>query len=447
MIKNKKTLLKNFPEGKIVLDLAEEALRFLQPDSLVKNQVFSKKSKDQNILKIHNKKFNLNKYKNIYVVGAGKATYKMAQSINKILNGKIKKGFINVPVAKIKKIGNIIVNKASHPLPDKNGIKGTKKIINLLKKAGKDDLVICLMSGGGSALMPAPTPPLTLNEKINLTRQLLKSSANIYEINIVRKFLSQVKGGKLAQIALPATVIALYISDVPHDDLRMIAAGPTVIDKSSPQDALQILKKYEIKNQKIREIIKKNKLPQNFGKNKVFNFIVGSNKQVLIHLKKFAKDKSKNKNKNLNIKILPNALKGKATKMSKKMLTSILSPNFKKNTLIIAGGETVVKVTGNGMGGRNQEFSLSSIPFLKDGIVVLSLATDGVDGITKEPVAGAIVSYKLKTLIKKKDLDISKYLNKNDSYHCLKLLNCLIKTGPSGTNVGDIVFIHTNLKT
>lgn len=414
MIKNHK--------GGIVLDLAEEALRFLQPGNLFKSQI----SKKGNKLIIQNKTFDLNKFKNIYVVGGGKATYLLAKALNELVGRKIKAGYINVPIAITKKIGKIIVNKASHPFPDQNGLKGSKEILKIAGKAGEKDLVICLITGGGSALMPAPIPPLTLNEKISITKRLLKSTANINEINAIRKHLSLIKGGKLAAAALPATVIGLYISDVPHDVLSSIASGPTVADKGIISDALKILKKRKITDKKIINIIKNNETPKKFDSKKVFNFIIGSNKQVLEHLKLFAEKKG------FKAITLPYFLKGEAKKMPKKLLSKA-----KPNTILIAGGETVVKIIGKGMGGRNQELALASIPHIKGKTILLTLATDGVDGITPFPVAGAIISSKLKI----SDKEIVSALKNNDSFRVLKKLNCLIKTGPSGTNVGDIAMI------
>lgn len=411
MIKNHK--------GGIVLDLAEEALRFLQPNNLFKSQI----SKKGNKLIIQNKTFDLSKFKNIYVVGGGKATYILAGALNELVGHKIKAGYINVPVAKTKKIGKIIVNKASHPFPDQNGLKGSKEILKIAHKAGEKDLVICLITGGGSALMPAPIPPLTLNEKIALTKRLLKSTADINEINTIRKHLSLIKGGKLAEAALPATVIGLYISDVSHDILSSIASGPTAPDKGTINDALKILKKHKITDKKIIKIIKDSETPKKLDNKKVFNFIIGSNKQALEHLKLFAEKKG------FKTMILPCFLKGEAKKMPKKLLSKL-----KPNTILIAGGETVVKIIGKGMGGRNQELALASIPYIKGKTTLLTLATDGVDGITPFPVAGAIISSGLKI----SSQEIQSALKNNDSFRVLKKLNCLLKTGPSGTNVGDI---------
>lgn len=421
MIKNKKALIKLYPHGRVLLDLAEEALKFLQPENLINQHV---KLKNNQLIIDHNI-FSLEKFHRIFIIGAGKATYQMAAAINKILKQKIDSGYINVPQAYTKKIGKIIINQASHPYPSANGIKGAKRILSLTKHAGEKDLIICLMSGGGSALLPLPAIGLTIKEKINLTTKLLKCSADIQEINTVRKHISLIKGGRLAAAAMPATIITLYISDVVGDDLNIIASGPTVKDPSSSSDALKILKKYQIKNKKIEKIIKNNESPKKLDKNKVFNFIVGNNKQALDHIIKIAK------NKKYKVKFLTANLKGEARIAAKKLAGK--ANRLPAKTIMIAGGETTVKIIGHGYGGRNQEFILAVMPNLADNVTALSLATDGVDGITPKPVAGAIINNKFR------HYNITKYLKNNNSYSYLQKIHSLLDTGLTGTNVGDII--------
>jgi len=417
MIKNKRQLLKDFGEAKFLVEMAEEALEFLQPENLIKNN-FKKTSIS-----------NLKEIENIYVVGAGKATYKMAKAINALFKGKIKDGVINVPVAITSKIGNIRVNKAAHPYPDENGLKGAKEILNIAKKATDKDLLICLISGGGSALMPLPTEGLSLADKTNLTKQLLASRADIHEINTVRKHISAIKGGRLAANT-KAKLIGLYISDVLGDKIESIASGPTVADKSKVEDALKILKKYNIDDEKIIEIIKNNESSKKIDKKRIQNFIIGSNRVVLKHLQSFAERQG------YKVEIFIDKMKGEAKRMPAKIFKK-----SKPGKISIFGGETVVKIIGEGQGGRNQEMALSSAKSLPKNAVFMTLATDGVDGVTDEPIAGAIISQKTIEQIKKDKINIKKYLDTNDSYNCLKKLNCLLKTGPSGTNVGDIAII------
>ncbi len=417
MIKNKKQLLKDFGEAKFLIEMAEEALEFLQPENLIK--------KNFKLSSIPN----LKDVENIYVVGAGKATYKMAVAINGLFKGKIKDGLINVPVAITRKIGNIRVNKAAHPYPDENGLNGAKEILKIAQKTTEKDLLICLISGGGSALMPLPAQGLTLADKTALTKKLLSSRADIHEINTVRKHVSGIKGGRLASNT-KAKLIGLYISDVLGDKIESIASGPTVADKSTIANALKILKKYKIDDKKIIEAIKKNESPKKLNTKRVKNFIIGSNRVVLKYLKSFAEKKG------YKVDLFIDKLEGEAKKMPTKIFK-----NTSAHKISIFGGETVVKIVGNGQGGRNQEMALVSTKSLPKDAVFMTLATDGVDGVTDEPIAGAIITNKIVFQIKKEKINIKKYIDSNDSYNCLKKLNCLLKTGPSGTNVGDIAII------
>lgn len=426
MIKNKKALSQLYPQGRILLDLAEDALKFLQPENLIQQHIKFK----NNQLIIDEHSFNLKKFKRIFVLGAGKATYEMAKALQKILKNKITAGYINVPHAYTKKIGNIIVNQASHPYPNSSGVKGAKKILSIAEQAKDGDLIICLMSGGGSALLPLPAAGLTLPEKINLTSKLLKSSANIQEINTIRKHISLIKGGRLAKAAMPATMISLYISDVIGDDLSAIASGPTVKDLTTSKDACAILKKYKIKNKKLEKIIKNNESPKKLNKHKIYNFIIGNNEQVLNYLIKIAKKRK------YKIKYLTNKLQGEAKKVAKELASKANALPAK--TIMFAGGETTVNVHGHGFGGRNQELILAALPYLADNVVALSLATDGVDGITPQPAAGAIISNKFT------NPEVKKYLKNNDSYSYLQKIHSLLKTGLTGTNVGDIIMFIKN---
>lgn len=441
MIKNKKELIKAYPDSRLLLDLAEEVLCFLSPENLIKNSIRLNGSKVQ----IEKETFDLNKYKNIYVIGAGKATYLMAKEINRLLGSRITEGFINVPEAITKKLGKIIVNKSGHPFPDENGLKGTQEILKIARKASENskqtdekNLVICLISGGGSAMLPAPIAPLSLKDKVEVTKQLLKSTATIHEINTVRKHLSEIKGGNLAAKIMPADLIALYISDVKNDDLDIIASGPTVLDKSTSKDALNVLKKYGIKNAKAEKVLALNETPKSINNKKVKNYVIGSNTVALKHLQKFLQKKK------YSVEIFPNFLEGEAKLMPKKLFEIVgnkKKSHAEKNKIYLFGGETVVKIIGKGFGGRNQELALSAIKEIKEGTAFMTLATDGVDGIAPVQVAGAIITPALKKLCKEKNLDIGKYLKNNDSYTALKNLDCLIYIGPSGTNVGDIVVI------
>jgi glycerate-2-kinase len=455
MIKNKKNLIANGKTAKQrkvrhdLLDILEEVISGINPEKVVKKSVSLKKNK----LIIENKIFDLNKYENIYIVGAGKATYFMARALEDILGKKISKGLINIPEILGKKLKYIDIKIASHPIPDRGGVLGAKKIVKILEKANKDDLVITLISGGGSALMPLPVRGVSLGDKIKISKLLVTSRAPIEEINTVRKHISQIKGGQMAKMAYPASIVALYISDVVGDRLDTIASGPTVSDKSTFQDAINILKKYKIWSKTPISIKKHLNLgtkkkdletPKNdnkmFRTNKVYNYIIGGNKKALdVACRKINKI-------GYNCHILTSSLEGEAHNAAKTLLSQALKVKkynklAKKPAILIAGGETILDLKGDGFGGRNQELVMAGVSLLKEGITLVSFATDGVDGQTPDSVAGAMAD--LSTLEKclSKKVNINKYLENNDSYKFFKGLDELIKTGYTGINVGDIVMI------
>ncbi len=455
MIKNKKQLIANgkTPEQRKVrgdlLDILEKVIKEINPEKIIKNSVILQDSN----LKIEGKKFNLKKYKNIYVVGAGKATYYMALSLEKILTRRIKDGLINVPEILGKKLKYININIASHPIPDKAGIKGSRKIAEILRKADKEDLIINLISGGGSALMPLPVEEINLEDLKLISSLLVKSRAPITEINIVRKHISQIKGGRMAEIAYPATIVSLYVSDVVGDRLDTIASGPTAADDSTFKEAVNILKKYKIwskipksieehlnfgLNDKTLETPKSsNKI---FRTNKVFNYIISGNKKALaIACHKISK-------LGYNCYIVSSFLQGEVHRVAKDLISLAIKVKknnkpAKKPAILIAGGETTLNLKGNGCGGRNQELVMAGVKNLKEDITLVSFATDGVDGQTPEPVAGAIADIVTLNRISSEKINIDKFLANNDSYKFFKGLDELIKTGYTGINVGDIVMV------
>lgn len=455
MIKNKRQLINNGKTARQkkvrhdLLDIIEEIIQEINPQKIVKNSVFLK----GNRLKIGDNVFNLKKYKNIYVVGAGKATYYMACALESILGDKISGGVINIPEILEKKLSYIDINIASHPIPNKGGVEGSKKILEILDGATEDDLVIALISGGGSALMSLPVDGISLQELKSISKLLVKSSASIEEINIIRKHISQIKGGRLAKATYPATIVSLYISDVVGDKLDTIASGPTVFDKSTFQEAVDILKKYKIWT-KVPNSIKKHlnlgvdkkelETPKSndktFRTNKVFNYIIGSNKKAIdIACRKIGK-------LGYNCHILTSFLEGEAHDVAKILISQALEvKKYNKPTklpaILIAGGETTLNLSGDGYGGRNQELVMAGTRDLKEGIALVSFATDGVDGQTPEKVAGAMADINTLKKVKAKNIDIDKYLANNDSYKFFKGLDELIKTGYTGINVGDIVMI------
>ena len=389
-------------------------------------------------------------YKRLVVIGFGKASCPMAKGIELSLADQIdggivitKYGHCTVPTLPEK----ISVFEAGHPLPDANGIKGASQIIRLLEDADAETLIACLISGGGSALLVSPAEGLNLNEKQLTTDLLLRAGADINELNTVRKHLSKVKGGRLAEIAYPAKVVSMILSDVLGDRLDVIASGPTAPDNSTFSEALHVLEKYELidripsavlehllkgKRGTIGETPKKD----NPVLHQVENVIIGGNKTAL------EAAKTKAESLGCRAEITYSGLTGEAGITAGKLAAEALerkkTKNFPEPLCLISGGETTVTVKGSGTGGRNMELALVFALHIEDisGITLLSAGTDGTDGPTD--AAGAIVDGN--TIVHARSLDLApeEYLENNDSYNFFKRADGLFITGPTGTNVMDI---------
>jgi len=397
------------------------------------------------------KEFNLDRFKNIFVVGSGKATAPMARAIEKILYDEIAGGCITVKYGYTEKLSKIETIEASHPIPDSEGIVGAKKIQKILYDAKEEDLVISLISGGGSSLLPLPPDSITLDEKRGATDLLLKSGATIHEINSVRKHLSQTKGGNLARVAHPATVINLMISDVVGDNMDVIASGPFVPDNSTFSDALMTLQKYNLIDKilpsiihhlksGVAEKIKETPKPGDPLFQRITNLIIASN---IIALKS-AKDKAQERG--YNTIILSSLIEGDTANVAyfhSAIAKEVLNSSYpvSRPACIISGGETTVIVRGDGLGGRNMEFAIQSARYINgyDNITITSVGTDGTDGPTD--AAGAITDGN--TVKRARDIGVSidNYIDNNDSYHFFKKLGDLVITGPTNTNVMDIRII------
>jgi glycerate-2-kinase len=435
----------------LTLQCLEQAVNAVEPKQLIKIKL--KVENDQ--LQVEGYTFDLRKFKHVYVVGGGKASGKMAQAIEEILGKYVTAGVVNVPHGTRQETHVIELNEASHPVPDEAGIKGTLSIMAVAEQAEENDLVICLISGGGSSLMPMPREGISLMDKQALTNALLKCGAAITEINAVRKHLSAFKGGWLAKKAYPATVLNLVLSDVMGDQLDSIASGPTVPDPSTFSDAKKILKKYDlwlnapvsvrkILSEGVRGLIQETPKAGDIVFENVHNVLIGNNQTASLAAVGCLRSKG------LNTMLLADMLEGEASEAGKaiaKFASGVFVRNepIPKPIGIVVGGETTVTVSGKGQGGRNQELVLSAaLNFNESGEwVIASFNTDGVDGPTD--AAGAIVdSYTLKRA-KKLGLDSEKYLAANDSYSFFSKLGDLIRTGPTGTNVNDI-FVIVSLK-
>jgi glycerate 2-kinase len=400
--------------------------------------------------------YNLKEIKRILVIGAGKASAPMAQAVEKILGPRIHKGVVVTKHGYVVPLKRIQLVEGGHPLPDRGGIEGTKRILKLISNLRQNDLVICLVSGGGSSLFVSPSPGISLKDKKELTDQLLRCGANIQEINAIRKHISRVKGGRLAQLAYPAYVITLILSDVIGNKIDSIASGPTAPDTTTFSDCLRIIQKYKLKDKipgSIYDHLKKGtqgkteETPKSGDPifKKVRNFIIGSNALALEAAKQKAEELC------FNTVILSKPVSGDTTRAAVRHANLAKGVQEKGDPVsppacLVSGGETTVKIRGRGLGGRNQEFVLvgaTKIAGMKN-MVMLSAGTDGTDGPTD--AAGAICDGKTIERALQKGLDPKQYLNNNDSYHFFQKLGDLLKTGPTNTNVMDIHLILVGTK-
>ncbi len=383
----------------------------------------------------------------IFVIGAGKASAAMAQAVERLLGKRITSGLLNVKYGHVAKLRRIELNECGHPVPDGNGLRGTLRICEIAGNAGQDDLVVCLISGGASALLPCPVPPVTLTEKQQLTGILLACGANIHEINCVRKHLSLVKGGQLARLAYPARVLTLILSDVIGDNLDTIGSGPTVPDSTTFAMAGEILSKYDLWHKvppSIANYLRKaeGETPKSDDPafERVENRIVGSNR--------LAMDAAAVQAQALGYRplILSSYIQGETRDVAR--VHAAIAREIRAShqpvpppCCLISGGETTVTIRGTGLGGRNQEFALAAALDLEGvpGATILSGGTDGSDGPTD--AAGAIGDETTMARSRALGLDAAGFLNNNDSYHLFESLGDLIKTGPTQTNVMDVRLI------
>jgi glycerate 2-kinase len=402
-------------------------------------------------LQIGERRFEFKDYDRILVVGAGKAGAPMVKALEDLLGDRISDGVIVVKEGHGLPLQHVRTHEAGHPVPDERGIRGAEDILSLVSAAGARDLVLCVISGGGSALLVAPAEGVALADKQEVTRILLACGADIHEINTVRKHLSRAKGGWLARCAHPATVITLILSDVIGDDLNVIGSGPTVPDPSTFADAEGVFKKYDIwqripssvkdRFQKgLRGDIQDTPKSGDLAFQSCYFELVGTNIQALIAASKEAERQG------YRPLILSSTVEGEAREVVK-MLTAIAkevrsSANpIPAPACILCGGETTVTLQGGGKGGRNQEFALAAALIIEgmENVVVLSGGTDGTDGPTD--AAGAIADGTTVTRARAKGFDPLDYLRRNDSYHLLQALGDLVITGPTRTNVMDVYMV------
>lgn len=372
------------------------------------------------------RKYSLSKFDRIQVVGAGKAGAGMARAVERVLGRRVSGGFVNVKDAGGSRSRRITLHQAGHPIPDERGREGALRIAQIARDAGERDLLICVISGGASALTPAAE---SLEHMQRATGQLLNAGATIHELNTVRKHAEDLKGGQLAQLAYPATVIALILSDVVGDDLDVIGSGPTVADRSTVEDAAAIFKKYGIEPLPLHETPKRLE--------RVQNIVVGSNRQAMDAAAKQARALG------YRTLVLSSMIEGEAREVAGvhaaivKEIRASGRP-VRAPACILSGGETTVTVRGEGLGGRNTEFVLAAAIALEEcpGVTIFSAGTDGTDGPTD--AAGAIADERTVERARSLGMDARRFLAENDSYHFFERIEGLVKTGPTGTNVMDV---------
>lgn len=416
------------------------------PDKLISRNMILK----GNLLHIGQQKIPLGKTENIYVIGAGKASAIMASEVGKILGDRIKDGHIIVKYGYASEIKSIRVSEAGHPFPDANGFRATRSLLEIARKADTNDLVICLLSGGGSSLLCDCPEGLTPDDLILVNKLLVNSGACISEINAVRKHLSGVKGGQLANAVYPATLVSLILSDVPGDRTDVIASGPTAPDPTTFVDAIEVLEKFDIKASLPSRIInflydgatcKRPETPKPGDTifEKTTNFIIGTNRLALESARQKAQEF------NINAVIIEDELQGDTDSVAEYLVDTAMRFNNDKDEVkpvcILFGGETTIKMTGKGAGGRNQHLAMLCARLLQDkpGITILSAGTDGTDGSTR--AAGAVVDSGTVSYAISNGIRPEKYLKDFNSYNFFKKTAGHIITGPTMTNVMDIVVI------
>jgi len=384
----------------------------------------------------------------VYVVGAGKAGAGMARAAHDVLGERIVAGCMAVPDSMPSAIGRIALAQAGHPVPDARGVAAAERVAELVQAARSDDVVLCLFSGGGSALLPLPVEGVSLEDKQGVTGLLLRGGATIHEVNAVRKHLSRLKGGQLARLASRARVLGLYVSDVPGDRLESIASGPTSPDPTTYADALRALERHGLLARTPRAVVKRLRLGLAGGAPetpkggepfwaRVHNVIVASGRDGLAAAGRRAEALG------LRVHVAPE-LTGEAREVGARLgaLVRDIAQGrgpARRPACVLAAGETTVVVRGAGKGGRNQEVALAAAMEMDglDGVALASFATDGVDGPTD--AAGALVDGATLARARERGLAPDRYLAGNDAYRFFEGVGGLIRTGPTDTNVADIV--------
>lgn len=396
----------------------------------------------------------------VFVLAVGKAARVMAEAAADVLGARMENGLVVTKYGHAKgALPGFLVMEAGHPVPDENSVRAGEAAVRFVREAGEGDTVLFLISGGGSALLELPEEGLSLSDIQETTQKLLRCGADITEINLIRKRLSAVKGGKLAGCLRSGKAYSVILSDVVGGSEDMIASGLTYPDRSDPQEVLRLLEKYDLRlPERVERILlrggKRTELPsqedpippetlppKTFPPQKnpvrVENHVVGSVRQLCLAAVSHARELG------YHAYLLTDSMQGEAREEGKRIASLADSPDYERPFVLIAGGETVVKVTGDGLGGRNQELALSAAGILdgKEDVLLFSLGSDGTDGPTD--AAGGIVDGRTAERLRALGIDMEDVLRRNDAYHALQAADGLLLTGATGTNVNDVtVLLH-----
>jgi len=402
---------------------------------------------------IDQRAYALRDFDHIYLVGAGKAAMPMAEATGEVLHDRLSSGVIITKYRHIdRQLPDLLrVHEAGHPIPDEQSVAATRDLAALLDQVTPRDLVFCVISGGGSALLTLPAEGITLADLQATTQLLLRAGATIHQINTIRKHLDTIKGGGLARLAHGAPIVSLILSDVIGDDLSVIASGPTVPDPSTFAAAWRLIEQFDLADQIPLSVrarlargasgeIPDTPKPGDPLFDRVQTVIIGSNAQAAQAAEATARQL------NFNTLLLSTQVQGEAREVAKVAAAiakemALYNRPIPKPACLILGGETTVTVKGNGVGGRNQEIALAcalAIDGLPDTLIA-AVGTDGTDGPTD--AAGAIATGETVGRAQTIGLDAQAHLANNDSYHFFQALGDLIITGPTGTNVNDLLFV------
>lgn len=407
------------PMRKDALEIIQAGMKAIE----VSNVLPKKVSVQNGILRVGKRTYKLEKYRRIFVVGIGKASLSAAIELEAMLNSKITGGVVlDVKKGPLKYIKSIA---GTHPFPSSENIRASGEIAGILKGLDSRDLLVAIISGGGSALLCWPYK-IERVDMVEITKQLMKGGAEIHELNTVRKHLSEIQGGQFARLAHPAKVVSLIFSDVPGDDISMVASGPTVLDTTTVRDAERIMKKYDVLKHCSVDDCELRETPKDPALFKhVQNELVVGSSVAIEAMRKRARELG------YKATIFSTQLEGEASDTGE-----ILAGLPKPGEVVLAAGETTVTVTKEGKGGRNQEVSLGALKVLRDDGLVISFASDGIDNT---PVAGGIADKLTRDRAIRKGMSVAQALEDNQSYDFFQKTRSHIRTGVTGVNVSDLM--------